>query len=260
MTSDEPRAEHLWVVVPAYNEDRLIRSCLDSLARQTDHDFELVVVDNGSTDRTRTVVNDWIAEHPAVRAHLIGESRKGTGAAADTGFRHAVSHGADWIARTDADCLAADDWIECIRRRSSEADLLGGKIRARSDDVAPGWWERVYLPVVTAAARLFGRLRPSNRGPEYLCPYAMCVGNNLAVAAGVYGASGGFPRLAIEELPIPNDRALVNRVRRVSSRVRYAPDVIVYNSIRRLRSYGLRRTLRWYASHRLDGNREVDVR
>ena len=89
----------------------------------------------------------------------------------------------------------------------------------------------------------------------------MCVGNNLAVEARFYELSGGFPRLAIEELPIPNDRALVNRVRQVSPYVRYAPDMVVYNSVRRLHAYGLTRTLRWYANHSLDRTHyEVDVR
>jgi glycosyltransferase involved in cell wall biosynthesis len=254
------RAERLWVVIPAFNEERLIAGCLDSLATQTDSDFDLVVVDNGSVDGTNQVVTDWMTRHPAIRGHTVMEGRKGTGAAADTGFRFAIRHGADWIARTDADCLAAPDWIERIRARSSQADLVGGRIRARRDDVSLRWRERAYLPAITAVARLFGRVRPSNRGREYLCPYVMCVGNNLAVAAGVYEASGGFPRLAIEELPIPNDRALVNRVRKVSSRVRYAPEVVVYNSIRRLRAYGLRRTLSWYASHRRDDGTEVDIR
>ena len=89
----------------------------------------------------------------------------------------------------------------------------------------------------------------------------MCVGNNLAIETHTYEKSGGFPRLAIEELPIPNDRALVNRVRQVSKSIRYAPDMVVYNSARRLKAYGLVRTLGWYANHDLDQQQfEVDVR
>jgi len=251
----------MWVVVPAHNEERLIRGTLDSLARQTDPDFRLVVVENASTDRTPEVVAQWIAEHPEVDASVVTEERKGTGAAADTGFRYAIERGADWVARTDADCLAAHDWVEVIRRSTRHARMLGGRIRARTDEIPLRPHERITIPLAVEVARLFGRLRPSNRSPGFLCPDVMCVGNNLAVEAATYVTAGGFPRLAIEELSTPNDRALVNRVRRVTPWVRYVPDMLVYNSIRRLRAYGLRRTLRWYADHRLEhGHMDVDVR
>jgi len=253
-------AQNLWVVVPAYNEAALIAACLDSLLDQRDRDFSIVVVDNNSTDNTADVVKQWARAQPSSVVHLVREVRKGTGAASDTGFRFAIDRGADWIARTDADCIVAADWIARIRSHTSSTDMLGGKIRPRTDDVRLHWLERAYLPAVTAAARLFGVLRPSNRGPQYKTGYVMCVGNNLAIAADTYLASGGFPRFAIEELPIPNDRALVNRVRVVSSHLTYAPDVVVYNSIRRLRAYGLRATLRWYASHTRRSDHEVDVR
>jgi glycosyltransferase involved in cell wall biosynthesis len=255
------QAASLWVVVPVFNERRMIASCLESLSRQTDSDFRVAIVDNNSTDDSAEAVGSWLRAHPSLDAIIVTESRKGTGAAADTGFRHAIAEGAEWVARTDADCVVAPDWVEAIRRRTNEADMLGGKTRVRLDDSAPKPFERLYLPATIALARAFGKVRPSNRGPEYQCPYVMCVGNNLAVRSTKYLESGGFPRLAIEELPIPNDRALVNRVRTVSSRVRYVPDMVVYNSARRLRAYGLRRTLRWYADHSLDtGQFEVDVR
>lgn len=253
-------ARNVWVIVPAYNEARLIGSCLGSLAAQSDTDFTIVVVDNKSTDETAHIARKWIEKYPHLDGHVISESRKGTGAAADEGFRFAIDEGADWIARTDADCLVAPDWIAAIKRNSTRATMLGGKSRVRQDS-GMSLEQRLYLPATVEAARLFGKVRPSNRGRQYKCPYVMCVGNNLAVEAGTYLQSGGFPRLAIEELPIPNDRALVNRVRKVSPYVRYAPDMIVYNSVRRLHAYGLMRTLRWYANHSLDRTQfEVDVR
>ena len=253
-------SQALFVIVPAYNEQQRITDCLDALSRQTDPDFTLIVVDNKSTDETRTLAENWIKNHPEIDVRLIDEPQKGTGAAADTGFRHAIAQGADWIARTDADCLPAPNWVETIRDQTPAMDMLGGKTRHRTDEPLDAR-SKIVTPATVTAARIFGRIRPSNRGSQYRCPYVMCVGNNLAVRATTYEASGGFPRLAIEELPIPNDRALVNRVRLVSGRVRYAPEMVVYNSARRLRAYGLARTLRWYANHTLDTSRfEVDVR
>jgi glycosyltransferase involved in cell wall biosynthesis len=233
----------LWVVVPAYNEERGIGATLRALHTQRDRDFRLVVVDNASTDRTADVVREAGVE-------VITEAQKGTGAAADTGMRHAIAHGATHLARTDADCLPAPDWTAAVRRGfAAGLELIGGRLRPRTDEFALRWWEHRLLPSVVESAALFGRFRPGNRDPAYRGPYVMCPGCNLAITAGLYAASGGFPRTAIEE--VHEDRALVNRVRRVTGAYGRRDDVLVFGSVRRLRAYGLRDTLAWYADHRV---------
>lgn len=241
----------LWVVVPAYNEERGIGATLRALAAQRDRDFRLVVVDNASTDGTADVVR-------AAGVAVIGESRKGTGAAADTGMRHAIAHGATHLARTDADCLPDPDWTAAVRRGfDAGLELIGGRLRPRTDEFPLRWWERRLLPTVVETAAVFGRFRPGNRDPAYRGPYVMCPGCNLAITAELYEASGGFPRTAIEE--VHEDRALVNRVRRVTGAYGRRDDVLVLGSVRRVRAYGLRRTLAWYADHRARPD-VVDVR
>ncbi|HEU5108696.1 MAG TPA: glycosyltransferase family 2 protein, partial [Micromonosporaceae bacterium] len=183
---------------------------------------------------------------------------KGTGAAADTGMRHAIARGATHLARTDADCLPDPDWIAAIRRGfAAGLGLVGGRLRPRTDEFALRWWERRLLPAVVELAALFGRFRPGNRDPAYRGPYVMCPGCNLAITAELYLESGGFPRTAIEE--VHEDRALVNRVRRVTSAYGRRDDVLVLGSLRRLRAYGLRATLAWYADHRVRPE-VVDIR
>jgi len=135
--------------------------------------------------------------------------------------------------------------------------MVVGEIVARTDDYAPRAWERWLLPAVVRGAALFGRLRPGNRGPEYRCPYMMCAGNNLAIAADLYVRCGGFPRSSIEE--VHEDRALMNRARRETIRIGRRRDVVVANSVRRLRAWGLRQTLLWYWDHRARPD-VVDVR
>ena len=95
----------LFVVVPFYNEASGIAATLDALAAQSDKDFALVLVDNASSDRSAEVAMAWASTHSDLRIELISEAEKGTGAASDTGFRHAIARGARFIARTDADCL-----------------------------------------------------------------------------------------------------------------------------------------------------------
>lgn len=231
----------LWVIVPAYNEAGGIEATLRALAGQDDRDFTLVVVDNVSTDDTAEIVRRHGVQ-------VITESRKGTGAASDTGMRHAIAHGATHLARTDADCLPRPDWVRNIRRAFGDGlEMVGGRLRPRTDEFPLKFWERRFIPLVVDVAAAFGRLRPSNRSPEYLGPYVMMPGATLAITASLYERAGGFPRTAIEETH--EDRALVNRVRKITSSYGSRRDVVVFGSVRRLRAYGLAGTLAWYADH-----------
>ncbi|HEX6968672.1 MAG TPA: glycosyltransferase [Micromonosporaceae bacterium] len=229
----------LWVVVPAYNEAARIGATLDALAAQHDLDFTLLVVDNGSTDETATLVRDFAARAP-MPVRLIEEPEKGVGCAVDSGFRHAIAHGARLLARTDADCLPRPGWVAAARAAlSAGAEMACGRIVARRDEHGPVG--RAGFALVVALAAAFGRFRPANRGPGYRTPYRMHAGNNMAVTARLYLACGGMPRR-----PSPTDRAFLNRVRRTTAAVVRCRSMVVENSTRRLRAYGLRGTARWY--------------
>lgn len=251
MTGVAPTEIVLAVVVPVYNEEFGLPDTLGALAGQDDRDFDLVLVDNNSTDRSRLVART-VADDLGLACVIVGEARKGTGAAADTGVRTAIERGATHILRCDADTIARRDWTARARHHFARGDdLLTGPMLPRTDQFALTRLERTLIPLLVPGAALFGRFRPSNRygedGQRLTGPYVMCPGCNLGVSAWAYQASGGFPRTAIEE--VHEDRALVNRVRAVSHRVAYHRDVVVYASARRVRAYGLRSTLRWYLDH-----------
>ncbi len=246
-----PSPMNLWVIVPAYNEAAGIARTLRALAEQDDKDVTQLVVDNGSTHGTAGIVRD-------LGVQVITESRKGTGAASDTGMRHAIAHGATHLARTDADCLPRRDWVRNIRRAFGDGlEMVGGRLRPRTDEFRLKPWERWLIPAVVRVAATFGRFRPGNRDPAYLGPYVMMPGCAVAITADLYERAGGFPRTAIEE--VHEDRALVNAVRRITSAYASRRDVVVYGSVRRLRAYGLFGTLAWYADHRYRPD-VVDIR
>ncbi|MEV0436124.1 glycosyltransferase family A protein [Nocardia sp. NPDC050413] len=238
----------LWVVIPAFDEERGIEATLEALAAQRDTDFTVVVVDNNSTDRTVEVVRKFAAANPVPVIEVIGEAQKGTGAAADTGMRYAIAQGAQLLARTDADCLPAPDWTQRIRAGfDSGLRLVSGQLIPRTDE-GVSWRDRTIIRIALEVASLFGKVRSGNRDPRYLGPYVMTPGCNMAITAELYSAAGGFPRTAIEDLH--EDRALVNAVRTITTDYGLRRDVRVYGSNRRVRAWGIRKTLAWYADHR----------
>lgn len=84
------------VVIPVYNRAEMLRDCLKSVLAQSEQDFEIVVVDDGSNDNPASVV-DEVGDH---RILFICQQNKGGGAARNTGIDHA---GGRFIAFLDSD-------------------------------------------------------------------------------------------------------------------------------------------------------------
>jgi glycosyltransferase involved in cell wall biosynthesis len=230
----------LWVIIPARDEAARIGGTLRALAAQTDRDYSLVVVDNGSSDDTCRLVEDFAAGAPFA-VHLIAEPEQGIGYAVDTGFRFAISRGAGLLARTDADCLPCPGWVAAARAAlDGGAGMACGRIVARHDE--EGLAGRAAFRCLVWTATAFGRLRPAHsRRHGYLAPYRMHAGNNMAITTALYAAVGGMPRQRWD-----TDRDFLNRVRRRTSAIAQSRAMTVENSTRRLRAYGLRRTAAWY--------------
>jgi glycosyltransferase involved in cell wall biosynthesis len=252
-----PGDSDLWIVVAAFNEVERVRETLDALARQV-RPAVVCLVDNASTDATVEIVRAWATVHPDQPLRLVHEPEKGTGAAADTGIRVAMATGARLVLRTDADCLPAPDWSAHLADALDNGlDLAIGRTVPRTDLEPLHWWEPGVIEALMHISDVVGWLRPSNRGPDYRTRFRLCIGNNLGVRSEMYGASGGFPRSRIEE--VHEDRALMNRMRRITPRIGTDRRAVVATSIRRLRAYGLVGILRWYLDHG-GGNGTVDVR
>ena len=98
------------VIVPLYNKGRFIARALDSICGQTFADFEVVVVDDGSTDDGVEVVKSY--SDPRIR--LIQQANAGPGAARNRGAREST---APYLAFLDAD----DEWLPDFLRVSMEA-------------------------------------------------------------------------------------------------------------------------------------------
>ena len=241
---EQLKADSLFVVVPYYNEECGMLQTLQALAAQTDRAYSLVLVNNGSTDNSAQLARRFAGESHGLKVHLLEEPVKGTGAASDTGFRYAISQGAKWIARTDADCLPDSDWVEKLKVAMGDEgfEFVAGRILPRTDEqpLTPAW--RMALAVMLWLAEHYGKIH--RRGPQFKYPYFMAAGNNLAISAALYEQSGGFPRTKLEELN--EDRALSEKVRTLTALGARRPEIIVRNSARRVRAYGVMNTLRWY--------------
>jgi len=111
------------VIIPIYNEEKLIRACLDSLKNQDfeRQNYEVIVVDNKSTDNTRDLVKQY-------DVNLTYEPKKGVSFAVKKGFLKASS---EIIATTDEDTIVNPYWLSNIYKAfNSDPDIVvvGGKL------------------------------------------------------------------------------------------------------------------------------------
>lgn len=94
------------VIVPAYNEEKYIKNCLDSLIKQSEKPDEIIVVNNNSTDNTVSIVKTF----KGVR--IIHENNQGITYARNAGFNASTCK---ILARCDADGIMPNDWIKKIK-------------------------------------------------------------------------------------------------------------------------------------------------
>lgn len=92
------------VVIPAFNEEKYLPKCLESIKKQSFKDYEIIVVDNNSTDKTAEIARSF-------GARVVRETVQGLVPARERGFREAK---AEIIARTDADTIVPVNWLEKI--------------------------------------------------------------------------------------------------------------------------------------------------
>ncbi|MDO8433958.1 MAG: glycosyltransferase [Candidatus Binatus sp.] len=119
------------VVICAYNAERTMRRCLESLRKLDYPNYEVVIVDDGSRDSTAEISMDF----PEFR--LIRQSNKGLSVARNVGLHAARG---ELIAYTDSDCVVDPHWLTLMMRSMVENDFdgCGGPNYAPHED---GWIE-----------------------------------------------------------------------------------------------------------------------
>ncbi len=128
------QAPSVSVIIPAHNEERWIGECLDSLARQTYSDHEVVVVDDSSSDRTGEIAR-------AKGARVIRVEAAGDGGARDAGAE--ICSG-EILVFLDADEMFDPDFLELLLEPFADPDVRaafpgGVRYRNSGEGLAPGW-------------------------------------------------------------------------------------------------------------------------
>lgn len=233
-TSDIVPAPWVSIILPARDEEQNIEACLRSLLAQDYDNFDVIVVDDGSTDATPQILAELAETFPRLRVVRIDDLPSGWAGkphALHTGTRVARASPGDWLLFTDADT------------RHAEAALRSAVLRALQEGVdlftigtaqeLPDFWNRVLMPI--AYMGISAQYPPAwVNWPQ--CPVAIANGQFLLIRREMYERVGGYDT---DELrgTVVDDLALARVVKRSGGKLRLVDgrrlvSVQMYRSLR----------------------------
>jgi glycosyltransferase involved in cell wall biosynthesis len=220
------------VIIPARNEEVSLASCLESLVAQVGVAFEIIVVDDHSTDRTRAIAYSF--SNSRMRLQVIEAGTLPTGW---TGKNNAVATGAratrgEWLLFTDADTIHLPG---SLARSVAEAKRHGAALLSYPpEQIVDSFWEKAVMPIIFA--ELASSFRPSEvSNPK--SPAAAANGQYILITREAYDTVGGHAAIATNLL---EDVALARAVKRSGRKIffRYGADAVrtrMYRSFAQLR-------------------------
>lgn len=116
------REVFLSFIIPAYNSEKYLEECLQSILNQTDEEFEIVIINDGSTDKTGEIISRLQTQYPGI-IRCFEQNNKGISAARNKGIFEAKG---EYITFVDHDDLIEDTYVEKVKRRirNNNFDML----------------------------------------------------------------------------------------------------------------------------------------
>jgi len=218
------------VIIPARNEEASLGACLQSLLAQEHVDFEIIIVDDHSTDRTHEIASSFSDQR--LRVIDAGPLPPGW-----TGKNNAVAAGAkvargEWLLFTDADTIHLPG---SLARSIEEAQRHHAAMLSYSpEQVVNSFWEKAIMPVIFA--ELAATFRPSQVSDPN-SPAAAANGQYILITRAAYDAVGGHSGFAASLL---EDVALARAVKRSGRKIffRFGGDAVrtrMYRTFAQLR-------------------------
>lgn len=129
--------ELITFIVPIYNVERYLKECLDSIQQQTYPYFECIMVNDGSTDSSASIAEEYLFDN---RFRLIHQQNQGLSAARNTGIQH-VSESSSFVSFVDSDDFIHPTFLEkLIIHIEEDVDLIEGSYEKFKDGDKPQFY------------------------------------------------------------------------------------------------------------------------
>lgn len=215
------------IIICTYNREKYIGKVLEALAKQNYSDYEIIVVDNNSTDATPQIAKDFKQSHPELNITLCSETKQGLSHARNCGITQAKG---DFLVFLDDDAIPCENYLEKLHEGLQEHPDhagFGGKIEPLFED---------------------------GKTPKWLCKWTLSWASGLDMGTrpktfkpGKFpiGANMGFRREVVEKVGVFNtelgrskknlmggeEKDFFFRIQRAGYRIIYLPEPYVHHVI-----------------------------
>jgi len=117
------------VIIPVYNSEKTLKQCLNSVLNQGYKDYEVIIVNNNSSDKTEEIIKDFREKSKKIK--YLFEEKRGIGASRNTGEKKAKG---EIILMTDSDCIVPENWVESMIEAIKGYDAVQGFQEAVSNN------------------------------------------------------------------------------------------------------------------------------
>lgn len=120
------------IIIPVYNKENLLEACLKSAQSQSYHNIEIIIVNDGSTDKSRHIIEDFILTES--KSRLINQKNKGVAAARNNGIENAKG---DYVYFLDADDIILESTIDTLVKRAemAQSDMIVGNYYKQRESI-----------------------------------------------------------------------------------------------------------------------------
>ena len=131
------------IIVPTYNVEKYIRTCIESILAQTYRNIEVIIVNDGSTDQSLAVISDLICSHHNVK--VINQKNQGVSVARNTGIDVATGK---YITFVDADDKIMPGFVSSLYQIADKtgADIVRGSFRDFNGNIPKAWVPDFNVP------------------------------------------------------------------------------------------------------------------
>lgn len=131
------------IIVPIYNVEKYIRTCIESILAQTYRNVEVIIVNDGSTDQSLAVISDLICSHHNVK--VINQKNQGVSVARNTGIDVATGK---YITFVDPDDKIMPGFVSSLYQIADKtgADIVRGSFRDFNGNIPKDWVPDFNVP------------------------------------------------------------------------------------------------------------------
>lgn len=225
------------VVVPVYNRPQEVQELLESLTRQTRRNFEVIIVEDGSSVRCDSVIDQY---RDRLTIQYLYKSNSGPGPSRNKGFELATG---DYFVVFDSDCILTETYFEAVEKGLAEEklDAWGGPDRAHEKFTL---LQRA-MGYTMSSVLTTGGIRGAKKRIGWFQPRSF----NMGISRKVYEATGGFKFDRYAE-----DIEFSIRIRKAGFRVGLIYEAFVYHKRRATLGQFYKQVLNFGRGRALIGN------